>query len=155
MKNVTKCHLSQFYPWNKNQKSKRLNRSEYRGRIQQSHLLPAREVLQKIQGNYWTLNDPISTQNDRNWLKMTKFFWPKFWPRRIQFDPKWPISTKITNFDPKWFHFDPNWPDFQIDPIFQIDHFSIKNNPILSSDDDSIHKMSVSQRLKRFEKLKT
>ena len=58
MKNVTKCHLSQFYQWNKNQKSKRLNRSEYRGRILQSHLLPAPEVLQKIQGNF----EPEMTQ---------------------------------------------------------------------------------------------
>ena len=71
MKNVTKCHLSQFYQWNKNQKSKRLNRSEYRGRIQQSHLLPAPEVLQKIQGKCFdpvkfTRTNPISNKNDPN-----------------------------------------------------------------------------------------
>ena len=52
MKNVTKCHLSQFYQWNKNQKSRKLNRKEYRGRIQQFHPQPALEVLQKIQGKF-------------------------------------------------------------------------------------------------------
>ena len=54
MKNVTKCHLSQFYQWNKNQKSKRLNRNEYRGRIRQFRHQPVPEVLQKIQGNFFS-----------------------------------------------------------------------------------------------------
>ena len=52
MKNVTKCHLSQFYQWNKNQKSKRLNKSEYHGRIQPFRRQQAQEVLQKIQGKF-------------------------------------------------------------------------------------------------------
>ena len=71
MKNVTKCHLSQFYQWNKNQKSKRLNKSEYRGRIQPFRRQQAPEVPQKIQGKCFdpakfTRPKPISTQNDSN-----------------------------------------------------------------------------------------
>ena len=71
MKNVTKCHLSQFYQWNKNQKSKRLNRSEYRGRIRQFLRQQAPEVLQKIRGKCFdstkfTRPNPISNQNDPN-----------------------------------------------------------------------------------------
>ena len=69
MKNVTKCHLSQFYQWNKNQKSKRLNKSEYRGRIQPFRRQQAPEVPQKIQGKCFdpakfTRPKPISTQTN-------------------------------------------------------------------------------------------